>query len=100
MRQRRFARSRRPHQRDKLAFLHVQVRVLQCDDVELVAHEFFRKITSLNNGLAHFGFTRSPSCKSAGGFTIRSSPPISPSSTRTPVPLFAPVRTVRFTARP
>src|SRR5579884_234298 len=68
--------------------MDVDVAVLQGNDAELVAHIFLRKIACLDDSFAHvhtcFGRTFWPSFKSAGGLTIRSSPPIRPLSTCTP----------------
>src|SRR4051794_1544039 len=89
MEQRRLPGTRWSHEGDKFAFMDLNINVPQRDDVKLVADEFLGKLTGLDYDVCHGGYpcfarTRSPSFKSAGGFTIRSSPPMRPSSTRIP----------------
>src|SRR5580698_10461323 len=100
MEERRFARSRWTHQGDKFAFINFDVCVFERHDVKFVADELFGQVTCLDYWFAHFCLTLSASFKSAGGFTIKSSPPFRPSSMCTPCGVVAPVFTVRFTARP
>src|SRR5579883_1511678 len=104
MQERRFPRSRRPHQRDKIALVNRDARVFERQHMELIPYVFLRQVFGFDDDLAHahapFGCTRSPSFKSAGGFRIKSSPPIKPSSTRTPLAFVPPVFTTRLTALP
>src|ERR1017187_858985 len=92
------------HQRHELAFRNFQVHILQGDHVELVADKFLGQLSRLNDGFAHrvhaLVRTLSPSFRPAGGVTMRSSPPLRPSSMRIPWPLVAPVFTARRTALP
>ena len=75
MQQRRFARTRRAHQRDELALADLQAHVLQRDHVELVAHVFLGQVAGFNDDFAHevdaFWRTLSPSFRSAGGLRIK-----------------------------
>src|ERR1035441_5102989 len=102
--QRRFTRSRRPHQGYEFAFVDPEAHVLQRDHVELVAHVLFGQVAGFNDDFAHnvavFWRTASPFFKPGGGLVIKSSPPTSPCSTRTPRVLVAPVFTARRRALP
>src|ERR1019366_3085490 len=102
--QRRLARSRWPHQGHEFAFVDAQAHVLQRDYVELVAHVLLSQVAGFNDDFAHnvaaFWRTASPSFNPGGGLVIRSSPPTSPCSTRTPCVLVAPVFTARRKALP
>src|ERR1017187_4275962 len=102
--QRRFPRSRRPHQRHEFAFVDLKAHVLQRDHVELVAPVLLGQVAGFNDDFAHnvaaFWRTASPFFKPGGGLVIKSSPPTSPCSTRTPWVLVAPVFTARRRALP
>src|SRR5262249_27449311 len=101
MQKRGLSRSRRPHQRDKLAFPDIDADILERDYMERVAHKLLGQVACFDNGIAHvFWRPLSPSLRPDGGFTIRSSPPINPWSIRTPCALAGPVLTVRRTALP
>src|ERR1019366_2524718 len=102
--QRRLTRSRRPHQGHEFAFVDPEAHVLQRGHMELVAHVLLGQVAGFNDDFAHnvaaFWRTASPFFKPGGGLVIRSSPPTSPCSTRTPWVLVAPVFTARRRALP
>src|SRR5262245_17308989 len=98
---RRFPGAGRPHERHEIALRDLQAHACQGNHVEFVADEFLGEILGFDNHFTHdFWRTLSPSLSPAGGLTIRSSPPLSPASMRTPFPVLGPAFTVRRTALP
>ena len=85
----RFARTRWAHQGHELALLNVDIDFFQRSHAELVANEFLSQVARrdyrfTHTWIAYFTAILSPSFKSGGGLTMRSSPPTSPSSMRVP----------------
>src|SRR5207245_8926334 len=88
----------------KLARRQAHIRVPQGHDARRLAPILLAQMPrAAHDFVAHktpFWRTLLPSCKDAGGLTMRASPPYSPSTTHTAVPDDGPVLTAYRTARP